>query len=204
MNTEPEPQVAADNPFVVPLLRTQRLLVRELEPSDLDACVALYADIGWNDPALSAEQDRVERSAWLRWTMDGYRQFARLYQPPLGERAIADADTGAFLGLVGYVPSFEPFERLTGLGERPAAGRSMELGLFWALSPSAQGRGYAAEAASALIGHAFRAMAADRIIATTSHDNLASIAVMRRLGMTIETYAGEHPGLQVVGMLKAT
>ena len=69
----------------------------------------------------------------------------------------------------------------------------MELGLFWAVHSNAQGNGYATEVASALIEHAFRTMAVDRIIATTEHENLASIQVMRRLGMQIDRYAGVHP-----------
>ncbi len=195
--------IASANPFAVPPLKTERLLIRELAASDLDDCQALYVDIAWTDPALTPEEDLAERRAWLAWTIGGYRQFARLYQPPLGERAIIDRATGQFLGLVGYVPSFEPFERLASFGENEGAGRTMELGLFWAMRTSAQGQGYATEAAGALIAHAFGAMAVGRIIATTEHENLASIAVMRRLGMRIDSYAGVHPGLQVVGVLRA-
>ena len=79
----------------------------------------------------------------------------------------------------------------------------MELGLFWAICPADQGKGYATEAARALVDHAFRAMTVARIIATTTHDNAASIAVMARLGMRIESYQYPHPGLQVVGVLAA-
>lgn len=194
---------ASGNPFLVPPLKTERLLIRDLQAGDLDDCQALFVDIAWTDPALTPEEDLAERRAWLTWSIDGYRQFARLYQPPLGERAIIERATGEFLGLVGYVPSFAPLERLASFGENPGAGRTMELGLFWALATSAQGRGYASEAAGALIAHAFGAMAVERIIATTEHENLASIAVMRRLGMQIDSYAGVHPGLQVVGVLRA-
>jgi Acetyltransferase (GNAT) domain len=80
----------------------------------------------------------------------------------------------------------------------------MELGLFWALHKDAHGRGFATEAATALITHAFAAMAVDRIIATTKHDNLASIAVMHRLKMNIDVYGLPHPGLQIVGTLRAS
>jgi RimJ/RimL family protein N-acetyltransferase len=80
----------------------------------------------------------------------------------------------------------------------------MELGLFWAIHKGSQGQGLATEAATALITHAFTTMAVDRIIATTGHDNLASIAVMRRLKMHIDAYGQPHPGLQVVGTLQAS
>lgn len=195
--------IASGNPFFVPPLKTQRLLIRELEAADLQNCQALFVDIGWNDPTLTPEEDLAQRRDWLGWTISGYRQFARLYQPPLGERAITERATGEFLGLVGYVPSFEPFERLASFGANPSAGRTMELGLFWAVRTKAQGQGYATEAASALIANAFETMAVARIIATTEHENQPSIQVMRRLGMQINRYAGAHPGLQTVGVLKA-
>jgi RimJ/RimL family protein N-acetyltransferase len=80
----------------------------------------------------------------------------------------------------------------------------MELGLFWALHKNEHRQGFATEAATALITQAFTAMAVDRIIATTGHDNLACIAVMRRLKMNIDVYGQPHPGLQVVGRLRAS
>jgi RimJ/RimL family protein N-acetyltransferase len=205
LTSHPEPQDAraSSNPFFVPPLRTERLLIRELEETDLNSCVDLFVDIAWNNPELTPEEDSAQRLGWLRWTIGGYRQFAQLYQPPLGERAIIHASTGEFLGLVGYVPSFEPFERLAAFGDNAKAGRTMELGLFWALHTKAQGKGYATEAAAALVEHAFTTLAVDRIIATTEHDNLASVEVMRRLGMQIEKYTKVHPGLQVVGLLTA-
>ena len=44
----------------------------------------------------------------------------------------------------------------------------------------------------------------NRIVATTSYDNLASIAVMRKLSMRIERNPlPDPPWLQVVGMLEA-
>jgi RimJ/RimL family protein N-acetyltransferase len=192
------------NPFAMPVLTTPRLRVRPLEPSDLQSCCDLFASIGWNDPALGAEEIIAHRQSWLTWTIAGYRELERLFQPPLGERAVVSRDDDRFIGLVGYVPSFEPFQRLRSFGENSMAGRTMELGLFYSLHKSAHGQGFATEAATALITHAFTTMAVDRIIATTSHDNLASIAVMRRLKMNIDTYGLPHPGLQVVGTLRAS
>lgn len=65
-------------------------------------------------------------------------------------------------------------------------------------------RGYAAEAAGALVRYALGEMHAARVVATTTRDNVASMAVMRRLGMTIEENPlPEPPWLQVVGVLAA-
>jgi hypothetical protein len=58
--------------------------------------------------------------------------------------------------------------------------------------------------AEALITRAFTAMATGRIIATTKHDNLASIAVMLGLKTNIDIYRLPHPGSQIVGTLRAS
>ena len=195
---------ASGNPFAVPVLTTLRLRIRPLEPNDLQSCCDLFASIGWNDPTLNNEEIIARRQSWLAWTIAGYRELERLYQPPLGERAVVSRDDDRFIGLVGYVPSFEPFRRLRSFGENSKAGRTMELGLFWALHKHVHGRGFATEAATVLITHAFTAMAVDRIIATTRHDNLASIAVMHCLKMNIDVYGQPHPGFQVVGTLRAS
>jgi ribosomal-protein-alanine N-acetyltransferase len=188
-----------DNPFAVPVLTTDRLEIRRLVPDDLANCQELFEAIGWDD----SRQDRANRAAWLGWTVASYDAHENLYQPPLGERAVVARSDGRFLGLVGYVPSFEPFARLPSWGGIVNAGRTMELGLFWVLHPSAQRQGFATEAAGRLIDHSFQAMAVGRIVATTTHDNLASVAVMRRLGMAIDHYDQPHPGLQVVGLKRA-
>jgi RimJ/RimL family protein N-acetyltransferase len=55
-----------------------------------------------------------------------------------------------------------------------------------------------------VIDHGFAELGLARIVATTDRDNLASIAVMRRLGMRVEQNPlGEPPWFQVVGWLDA-
>jgi RimJ/RimL family protein N-acetyltransferase len=194
---------ASANPFHLPTLTTSRLTIRSLVAADLQDCNELFRSIGWTDPARTPEDILSRRRSWLEWTTGNYRELERLHQPPLGERAVIDRASGRFLGLVGYVPAFEPFLRLPSFGGHATAGRTMELGLFWALHPTAQRQGHATEAATALIDHAFDVLAADRILATTQHDNRPSIAVMQRLGMRIDRYDRPHPGLQVVGIRRA-
>ncbi|MGO9454909.1 MAG: GNAT family N-acetyltransferase [Candidatus Binataceae bacterium] len=63
---------------------------------------------------------------------------------------------------------------------------SAEVGLFWAITPTLQRRGIATEAAGAMIDYAFQTLRLGRILAGTEYDNVASIGVMRRLGMRIE------------------
>lgn len=75
------------------------------------------------------------------------------------------------------------------------------VGMFWSIRPAEQRRGYAAEAGSALANWAFANLELARLVAGTDHDNAASIAVMWRLGMTIETNPfADPPWFQVVGI----
>jgi hypothetical protein len=56
--------------------------------------------------------------------------------------------------------------------------------------------------ARALVDHAFEHLRLERLVATTTYVNAASIAVMRKLGMRIERNPyPSPPWLQVVGVL---
>jgi RimJ/RimL family protein N-acetyltransferase len=141
---------------------------------------------------------------WTAWSAASDREFARLHQPPFGDRAVLDTATGAFVGLVGLVATLEPFGRLPSFGGDLAAHRTLEMGLFWAISPHWQGVGRATEAAGALIDAAFGRLGVARVVATTEHDNHASIGVMRRLGMRVERNPIAEPfHFQTVGRLDA-
>ncbi len=75
--------------------------------------------------------------------------------------------------------------------------------MFWATRTAYLRQGYATEAARALVDFAFGTMHLARLIATTDHDNLASQAVMRHLGMSIERNPRpDPPWFQVVGVLR--
>lgn len=58
----------------------------------------------------------------------------------------------------------------------------------WTFHPDFQGRGYATEAASAVLGRAFDELGLHRVIAELDPRNDASIALCRRLGMREEAH----------------
>lgn len=58
--------------------------------------------------------------------------------------------------------------------------------MFYALAPQYWGRGYATEAASAVMTFAFEQLEVHRIAATTHPDNVASRRIMQKLGMEYE------------------
>ena len=94
------------------------------------------------------------------------------------------AGCGDLIGFVGLaVPSFEaPFTPCVEIG--------------WRLAFEHWGRGYATEAASAVVAHAFGPLGLSEIVAFTNPANLRSRRVMDRLGMTRSTADDfDHPGL---------
>ncbi|HLZ29208.1 MAG TPA: GNAT family N-acetyltransferase [Chloroflexota bacterium] len=193
----------------VPTLETARLLVRELDRGDLAAVRQLLdVDLAETD-AGEPIATLAERQRWLEWTIDSYLQLATLRQPPYGERAIVLKDSGELIGACGFVPCLAPFYRLPALRlagvAAPGEGSVPEVGLYWAVSPAYQRQGYATEAASALISYAFGTLNLRRIVATTDYTNVASMGVMRKLGMRLERNPSPEPHwLQVVGVLDRT
>lgn len=189
----------------IPTLETERLRIRPLEMDDLEACHRLYIDIEWIDTKLSDEVNRDQRRQWLEWAVRNDEQLALLHQPPYGDRAVVLKDGGCFIGLVGLVPLLAPFGQLPCFGRVEGARFTPEVGLFWAISPRFQRRGYATEAARALVQYAFGTLKLGRIVAGTERGNSASMAVMRHLGMRLEENPfPEPPWFQVTGLLEAS
>jgi [ribosomal protein S5]-alanine N-acetyltransferase len=192
--------------MVIPPLVTPRLLVRPFRMNDHEATHRLYAGLAdanlGHSPLASPEQTR----AWLTWSVLNHDQLAQLNQPPYGDLAVVLRATGELVGVVGNVPALAPFGQIPALrgDANEAASRlcTCELALFWAIHPDHRRRGYAREAASALIEHDFQHLGLRRIVAITAHDNLPSQAVMRSLSMHIERNPrADPPWLQVVGIL---
>lgn len=182
-------------------LTTERLTIRPFVADDFEAIHRVL------NTAFGANMPEARRRQWLDWTILAYPAQASLYNPPYGERAIVLTSTGELIGAVGFVPSYGPFEQLPYFRARlsvPPTGRyTPEWGLFWGVDPAHQRRGYATEAARAMIDYAFAEMNLARIVATTEYDNEASMAVMRRLGMSIERNPHPEPDwFQVVGVLE--
>ncbi len=180
-------------------LDTPRLNIR---PLILDDMATIHAIMN----ACFGESPLEERREWLEWTVRNYVALARLYQPLYGERGIELKTTGELIGAVGLVPAMGPYQRLPAFrkySEPEDTFNQPEFGLFWAIDPAHQRKGYAVEAAQAMIDFAFNTMGIRRIVATTEFENEASQAVMRKLGMTLEQNPtpGEPFWFQVVGVL---
>lgn len=196
----------------MPILETQRLLIRPFRRTDLDAVYQILdVELGGVGEGEDGKKARAKRRQWLRWTVLNYEALAELHQPPYGDRAIIRKEgTEPIIGVCGFAPVLLPFEQLPCffLECRPvgqATRSTSEIGLYWAVAPAHQRRGYAAEAGAALIHYAFTELSLKRIVATTTYDNTASMGVMHRLGMRIERNPRpDPPWLQVAGVLDNT
>jgi RimJ/RimL family protein N-acetyltransferase len=192
----------------MPLLDTERLLIRPFEMDDLEA-IHRILDIELRDADFGNEGAKTlgERRQWLHWTILNYEELAKLYQPPYGDRAIVRKQDKRLIGACGFVPCLAPFGQLPSFSttEGSAAGDyfSAEFGLFYAIAPACQRQGYAVEATRAMIAYVFTELRLPRIVATTTYDNAASIAVMRKVGMRIERNPySAPPWFQMVGILE--
>ena len=147
-------------------IRTDRLILRDFQSSDLDAYCELRAHPDFQR-FYPAEEVSTKKSAELLGEFLGWAsELPRLrYQLAIEEPR---------LGLLGSCGV-----RITG-DDKDRATFGCELGReYW-------GRGYAVEAARALIGFAFSDLGVRRIQAETLSENRPALSLARRLGMRIE------------------
>lgn len=145
-------------------IHTERLVVRRLQPSDLERFAAYRAD-----PVLARYQ------GWVPMSRDEAREFvASMQAPPMLEPetwvqlAIADGASDDLFGDIGLC-----------LHENGDA----EIG--FTLRQDVQGNGFAIEALRGLARELLRLTAITRIVGITDERNEASIRVLERLGMAL-------------------
>ncbi|MCY3833941.1 MAG: GNAT family N-acetyltransferase [Chloroflexi bacterium] len=179
----------------IEILETERLRIRQFHESDLDRCRQFRREVF----ALDESPNRAR--SWLLWTIDSYRELSYLGQPPYADYAVEIKDSGELVGAVGIVPALVPWGALKG---NPADQLlSPEIGLFWGIMPDFRRRGFASEAAGALLAYLFHDLAARQVVATTERDNIASRRTMQRLGMRLLRNPNPEPHwCQVVGLIE--
>ncbi len=147
-------------------LETERLCLRPRERADLEDCFRMNMEPGMLDhidfPRDGDWADEAAHRAYLEET------FAYRHPNGLGYWTVTRKDDPAFLGWVLMAPE-------------DLSGPDVEIG--WRFRTAAQGRGYATEAASALVRHGFEDLALERLVAEIHEGNAASIGVARKLGM---------------------
>jgi len=185
----------------MPVLETKQLVIRPFQAEDLDDLITIL------DVQLENHWPATQRERYIQWSELNVAMHVELHQPPFGDRAITLKSDGTLIGACGLAPTLAPMGLLTSceaLGETPeTALTTIETGLYYALSFRQQGKGYASEAAKALVDFSFETLRLARIIATTDYDNTPSQRVMQRVGMRLEKNRFEQPfWWQVVGILE--
>jgi RimJ/RimL family protein N-acetyltransferase len=149
------------------ILETERLILRCFVPNDLDDLFELYQDEEirryFPEGVLSFDQTKEE----LEWFLNGHPRF-----PALGLWATLNKKTGEFMGRCGLLPWT--------IEDRHEVEVAYMLGKkFW-------GQGFASEAALAIVRHAFEQLNLSRLICLIDPENLASVKVAQRIGMSFE------------------
>lgn len=142
-----------------PRLRTERLLLREFRPEDVEPHYEMGRDeevqrfLGGLKSAYDAYGNLATHAG--SWALRGFGGFV-----------VERLQDGAFLGRVGFI--------------EPPGWPQTEVG--WKLSRASWGHGYATEAARAVIGYGFTALDMPELCSLIDPDNVGSAAVARRLG----------------------
>jgi RimJ/RimL family protein N-acetyltransferase len=146
------------------VLKSERLVLRELLDSDFEAVHAYAADL-----------DVVRYMEWGPNSEAETRQFLGCAQSHASknprivfELAVVDTQTDRLIGSIGL----------------HTKGTQAMLGFCF--SRSAWGQGYATEAARLLVDFGFRSLGVHRIWAESDPENAASLRVLEKLGMRRE------------------
>jgi RimJ/RimL family protein N-acetyltransferase len=174
-------------------LDTEHLVLRSITPNEPDDLYRILVE-------------EIEGESFTRAAFDAELQFDRyLAQQSLGQAfgrpAIYLKGNNRYIGYCLLMPRLCTAQELSlySLSPEPTLRHSIEAEMGWAISNQHRGRGYATEAAMALIEYGFRELHLPRILAFTEGSNLASMKVMQKLGMQM----GQHPGTgAVVGLIE--
>src|SRR5215831_17785944 len=150
----------------VPILVTERLLLRGHRENDLDDCAAMWADpvvtryIGGTPLSREEVWSRILRYVG-HWTLLGY-----------GFWAVEERDGGAFIGELGFADFRRDLSSaVMGL---PEAG--------WVLATRHHGLGYATEAVRAIVAWGERHFGSPRSFCMIDPGNVASVRVATKCG----------------------
>lgn len=150
------------------VIETPRLILDRLRADDAAALYAYRAD-----PAVARYQGWIPADEAVAAAFIAAQAERPFDAPGWQQRAIRRRDDGQLLGDCGL--------RLP-----ESADEAAEFGA--SLQPAQQQRGYAREAAAALIDHALRTHGCRRIVASVDPRNTPSLALCRALGMRQEAH----------------
>jgi len=156
-------------------IETDRLLLRPLEPGDVDA--------------VHAYQSRPDVCRYIPYSPRSRQEVADRLADPEKTRATLE-EPGQALDLAVVLRSTGELIGDVLLFWHSAEHRGGEVG--YVINPDHAGHGYATEAAAAMLALAFDGLGLHRVIGRIDARNDASAAVLRRLGMRQEAVLVEN------------
>jgi RimJ/RimL family protein N-acetyltransferase len=151
----------------VPVLQTERLVLRSHREEDFPAFAAMRADpvvmrfLGKGDILPEEESWKRFLGVMGHWALIGY-----------GTWAVEEKATARLIGSLGYTEKKRP-------AEHPASG-APEMG--WSFVAAAHGKGFASEALSAALAWGRQRFGPARIVCVIADDNAASVRLAERHG----------------------
>ncbi len=153
-------------------LHTPRLVLREFRSSDFDAVHAYET----NPETRRYEQVAIASEAETRRYLADSQAWAEEQPRTRYRLAITIQPEDSACGRISLALNWPEI-------------REWEIG--WTVDPRFWGCGYATEAATAMLGFAFGALGAHRVVAFCNANNRASARVMEKLGMQQDGYLRE-------------
>ena len=154
-------------------ITTDRLTIREYSPDDVPAVLAYQRDPRYLQYYAWPDRSQDDVKAFLKTFIDWQEEEPR----HRFQLAITLTETGELIG---------------GCGVRRIPDNDWEAEIGYELTHEQWGNGYATEASRALLAFGFQKLGLHRISAGCVADNAASVAVLERLGMTLEARLREH------------
>jgi len=171
------------------ILSTERLILRTWKPGDTPLMTAISSD-----PVVMEHFPAIQDNAATQTLIDHINQHYKKFG--YAAYAVEIKDTHEFIGFVGLnhpsfeIPDFQP--------------ESLPIvEIAWRLSSKHWGKGYATEAARAVLHYAFTALNLHEIISFTVPANAKSRRVMEKIGLHhFEEDDFDHPKLEKNSPLK--
>ncbi|MFK7839702.1 MAG: GNAT family N-acetyltransferase [Bdellovibrionales bacterium] len=147
------------------LFETERIKVRQWQDSDCSEFARMNAD-----PVIMEYMPRSLKEAESNKLVD--RFIKHFDKNGFGIYALERKEDAAFMGFTGLQKV--PFK----------AHFTPAVEIAWRLDYGFWGKGYASEAAEAVLAHGFNDLSLEEIVAFTIFDNKRSIGVMEKIGMS--------------------
>jgi ribosomal-protein-alanine N-acetyltransferase len=157
------------------ILETSRLILRHPTPDDLDSLYALYRDPEMVRFIPDAPRNYEETRKELEWHRHGHPKH-----PQLGLWSTIEKASNRYLGRCGLLPwSIDGQE---------------EVEVAYSIAREHWGRGFATEAARAILTYGFEDLHVPRLVCLIDPQNIASIRVAEKIGMAFEKACEDEMG----------